>query len=155
MLIRQSSVRKSRGVFTASSASISITQNPYKYIILAYSLLEYVRGILYYFPPSIQWTNNYLVHCAKSILFVNNRSLWMTFNLQNKEKTEIFWHYSFLWFCDLAGRCLLNEAFASKLPEKIFVCFEVPNSCFKVGHLTQKHPVCIILLFLILKILFC
>jgi len=64
----------------------------------------------------------------------------MTFNLQNKDKTEIFRYYSFLWFCNLTSRYLLNEAFASKLPEEIFACFEVPNLYFKFGHLTREHP---------------
>ncbi|KYM79733.1 hypothetical protein ALC53_09845 [Atta colombica] len=44
-------------------------------------------------------------------------------------------------FSNFISQYFLNEAFASILPEKNFVCFEVLNSYLKFGHLIQEQPV--------------
>jgi len=62
------------------------SQNLYKYIISAYSLLEYVRGmIISLFNKSIQRTNSFA-----------NKSLSMIFELQNKNKR--YFSYSIIHF---------------------------------------------------------
>jgi len=80
--------------------------------------------IISLFYKSIQQTNSYEL-IAMSFA---NKSLSMTFELQNKNKR--YFNYLFLQFYMISEIDISNKAFASIRPEGNFICFEI--SCIHI-----------------------